>query len=434
MTIASKATRAGSSATGRFRRRSGVWRRRMTTRGCLLCGLAAMLAACDAAPDATVAARSDSAGIPVVTVAAPQWGPGEGWTIGEAPLVEIGAAEGPVEHLLNGVVGAVRLSGGDIVLGEWSTGELRRFDRGGNLVWRAGGQGDGPGEHRLLTFVGLLAGDSLVTWDRRQHRVQVFGPDGEPVRVFRVEAPWPEFPPIDVVGVSARHLVMLFNDGRGQPPNGIVRWPTNRIATVSVEDGGVRRVLDVSGPEADVTASGDLVQVAEYLFGKGPRFAASGAGLAVVDTEAFSVRSISLDDGAVTRILRREEPAREATEEDVDAYVDWMTAVSTEQGLYLPPGLHDTPRASTLPVLKSIHLDAAGNLWVEPHVRHGAELPPFEVYAADGAWLGSVSLPPGLQLDAFGIAVRLEIGDDHVLGVWRDELGVEYVRMYEVIR
>ena len=72
---------------------------------------------------------------------APLWGPGEGWTIGDEPLIEIGAVTGPTEYLLNRVTGGARLSDGGIVLGELTSGELRRYDRNGTFVWRAAGQG-----------------------------------------------------------------------------------------------------------------------------------------------------------------------------------------------------------------------------------------------------------------------------------------------------
>lgn len=97
------------------------------------------LATCAPAPESSHTARSDSAGIPITTALAPLWGPGEGWTIRDEPLVEIGAVSGPEEYLLDDVTGAVRLSDGGIVLGEQSSGELRRYDREGTFVWRAGG-------------------------------------------------------------------------------------------------------------------------------------------------------------------------------------------------------------------------------------------------------------------------------------------------------
>ena len=361
------------------------------------------------------------------------WGPGEGWQVSAQPLVQIGAVDGPREQLLDGVVGAVRLGSGDIVLGEWTTGELRRYDPEGTLVWRAAGQGEGPGEHRVLMFVGLIPGDTVVTWDVRLNRVQLFDPEGGPVRTFRVEAPWSGAPPTGVIGVSGRHLVLTFNAG-GEPEDGIVRWPTVRIANLSLEDDSVRVLLDVPGREVRAAVDGAMAQVMEYPFGKGPRYSVSAGRLAVVDTERFAVRSVSLNDGAVMAILRRDEPVREVTDEDVDAYVEWMTSGSVAAGLHVPPGLREQPMASTLPALKSIHLDASGNLWVEPHSRHGSQVPPFQVYAPGGEWLGTVAVPPGLQQENLGLPVRFEIGDDYILGVWRDELEVEYVRVYGLIK
>ena len=110
--------------------------------GCLVLGLAA----CDSAPAPPGTVLTDSAGIAIATALEPLWGPGEGWAVSTEPLVEIGAATGGREYLLDNVVGAARLSNGDIVLGEWMSGELRRYDRNGTFMWRAAGRGEGPGE------------------------------------------------------------------------------------------------------------------------------------------------------------------------------------------------------------------------------------------------------------------------------------------------
>ena len=392
------------------------------------------LAACDPAPDSSLTARSDSAGIPITTALAPLWGPGEAWTIGDEPMVEIGEVSGPAEYLLDGVTGAVRLSDGGIVLGERSSGELRRYDREGTFVWRVAGRGEGPGEHQWLTFLGRLPGDSVVTWDIGLDRVQVFGPDGRVARSSRTESPSSGLTATEAIGVSGRNLVLTYSDYR-ESPVGVVRWPGVRIATWSLDDGTVRELMSVPGDEQHVTRSGGRITQTVYEFGKGPRWSAMPGRLAVVDTESFSVRSISLDDGATTAILRRDVPVREVTSEHVEAFVEWMAhrnvvygGYSEEQAEASKPGWRKRPMASTLPVLESILLDAAGNLWVEPHTVYGAAVPPPEVYAPDGTWLGSVVLPSGRGgLVAGG---GLEIGDDYVLGVWRDEQGVEYVRMY----
>lgn len=408
---------------------------RQPATGVRLVGLLPLaLAACDPAPESSLTARSDSAGIPITTALAPLWGPGEGWTIRDEPLVEIGEVSGPAEYLLDDVTGTVRLSDGGVVLAERSSGELRRYDREGTFVWRAGGRGEGPGEHQWLTFLGRLPGDSVVTWDIALGRVQVFGPDGRVAHGKRIESPWSDLTARGVIGVSDRDLVLTFSDYRDTPA-GVVRWPGIRLATWSLDDGTLRELMSVPGDEQHVTRGGGRITQTVYEFGKGPRWSVMPGRLAIVDTESFSVRSISLPDGATTAILRRDVPVREVTSEHVEAFVEWMAhrnvvygGYSEEQAEASKPGWRKRPMASTLPVLESILLDAAGNLWVEPHTVYGAAVPPPQVYAPDGTSLGAVALPSGRGgLVAGG---GLEIGDDYVLGVWRDEQGVEYVRMY----
>ena len=399
-----------------------------------LCVLVLGLTACDTAIEFPGTVHTDSAGIAIATAVEPLWGPGEGWTVSAEPRVQIGAATGANEYLLDNVVGAVRLSNGDIVLGEWMSGELRRYDRNGTFMWRAAGRGEGPGEHALLRYVGALAGDSVVTWDSGLRRVQVFAPDGAVVRTLRVDAPWSGFLPRLAFGVSGRDLLITLADERGGTPDGVVRWPGLRIATVSLDDAAVTTVMDVPGDEQVIARQGRL-SIA-YTFGKGPKFAVTGDRLALVDTEVFSIRSISLADATTAAILRRDEPIREVTSADVDAYIEWMIARNMYGGRTREdvepfiPAWREDPMASTLPVLQSIHLDPAGNLWVEPHSPPGAEVPPLEVHTADGDWLGSVAMPPGLDLDSEGLGTPFEIGEDYILGLWRDAQNVEYVRVY----
>ena len=420
------------------RRTTGTWR---------LGGVLLALAASHPISVTPLTAQADSAAIPIITANAPVWGPGDGWTIRGEPLVEIGAVTGAPEHLLDGVVGAVRLSGGDIVIAERASGELRRYNREGVLVWRVAGQGEGPGEHQFLGFMGSLPGDSLVTFDHALLRVQVFSPGGEVVRTLRVEIPGPGLVPRDIVGLSEGHLVVTFNDRRGEaPPPGVARWPRVRISTLSLDDGRIRTVMDVPGSEVYMIRTDGRVGHYLYPFGKGPRFSVSGDQLALVDTESFEVRSIALKDGSTTRIVRRDEPAREVKDEHVEAWIETSMSVTTgSEGMPessregIRSRMREYPMASTLPVLHSIHLDKVGNLWVEPFSPLGSEIPPFQVYSPDGTWLGSVTVPPGLALQMIpgprigrGPRPGFEIRDDYILGVWRDELDVEYVRLYHL--
>lgn len=93
------------------------------------------------------------------------------------------------------------------------------------------------------------------------------------------------------------------------------------------------------------------------------------------------------------------------------------------------------PRAQVLPFLRAIEFDAVGNIWVEPFPRPGSGPGAFLIFGTEGRWLGGVRLPAGLDRGTHAsTAPQLEIGDDYVLGVWRDELGLEMVRLYEILK
>jgi hypothetical protein len=79
----------------------------------------------------------------------------------------------------------------------------------------------------------------------------------------------------------------------------------------------------------------------------------------------------------------------------------------------------------TRPPYYRILLDNAGNLWAErgPTAGRPGGSVDFLVFDPEGILLGVVALPP-IQV--------LDIGDDYVMGVFRDELEIQYVHLYEL--
>jgi hypothetical protein len=69
-------------------------------------------------------------------------------------------------------------------------------------------------------------------------------------------------------------------------------------------------------------------------------------------------------------------------------------------------------------------IDDVGNLWTRHYSPAPADRTGWTVFAPDGEWLGEVEMPMGFEV--------LEIGDDRALGVWRDALDVEYLRVYAI--
>lgn len=408
--------------------------------GLLALSVAFTMQAVDLAAEQSGTLHSDSGGVAVARALEPLWETGEGWTVGERPLLEIGIAIGDPGYQLDGVIGAVRLSSGDIVLGDGGSGELRRYAPGGTLAWRAAGEGEGPGEHRFLSFLGVFGGDSLVSYDVALQRAQVFDAEGDLVRTIPVESPWRGARPTRAIGVSGAALVVTFEARAEAPAGGVVRWPAIRVASVDLSDGTIRKIADFPGAEQVIERQGGGVMYVAYHFGKGPRFAVGRGTLAAVDTEAFHVRFSSFEDGRTTRILHRDIAPSPVTAAHVDAEIEAYVernvlygGVTRARAEQMGRRRRDDPRAPTLPALRSIRLDKAGNLWVEPFFGAGIDVGPFEVFAADGTWLGSVPVPPGLERGFRPTrAPGLEIGDDYLLGVWSDAQGIEYVRLYSL--
>lgn len=405
-------------------------------------------AACDSTEIHTLhILHTDSAGIPIATAVEPLWGLDGGWTVADEPLLEIGTVDGPLEYQFSEVVAAARLSNGDIVVADRGASELRSYDAAGNFHWSAGRFGHGPGEFESLDFLGTVAGDSLVTYDEGLQRVQLFDAGGQVGRSFDVrpqrfdrdsdaEMSSPEdlsFPG-KAVGIVERYLIVRFLELGDRRTSGVVRQWDDRVVAVSLGNGSATGLI-VVGSEESLLRGGR--SQGQYAFGNMPEFGAAADRVGVIDTEAYVVRVLSPTDGTIERIVRRDVEPREATdalfEEHLAGILAMFSTAPPEEIDRIQQMWRGFPRAPVLPVLRSIHVDATGHLWLAPYYVAGAEPPPFEIHAPDGSWLGRVSVPPGLQRAFIQYqAPYMEIGEDYILGVWTDELDVQYVRMYRI--
>jgi hypothetical protein len=68
--------------------------------------------------------------------------------------------------------------------------------------------------------------------------------------------------------------------------------------------------------------------------------------------------------------------------------------------------------------------DRSGNVWVPAFEIARGTPTRWSVFDPDGRYWGDLTTPARFRV--------LEIGDDYVLGVWRDDLDVEYLRKYEL--
>lgn len=121
---------------------------------------------------------------------------------------------------------------------------------------------------------------------------------------------------------------------------------------------------------------------------------------------------VSTTGAAWERVLETEVPRRVGDDPDPSAHARMR---STLEGL---------PRNENLPTFSRLRLDRIGNVWIQRYGFLGTSQTRWDVFDPEGRWLGEVEMPEGLQ-------VR-DIGDDYVLGIWRDEFEVERVRLYRL--
>jgi hypothetical protein len=407
---------------------------------CCLALFAIPLAACaDNAPGAS-ALVSDSAGVKIVEYRASTWESGQEWRISREPLLEIGMGDGPESYQFFNLKGAVRLSDGRIVAANGGSGELRYFDSKGVFLHSVGGEGEGPGEFRSLDFVARLPGDSVLTYDPGLLRIQIFGPTGQFARSLQTESPWPGMyrPPVPAGVLNARTVVAtLSNVGVGFK-EGLGRTP-EILATVDLHTGRVDSLATILGLEQIVTPTERGFSMGVYTFGNYSDVAVGVNRIATVSTEAFAVNILDPQGTLVAKVNKDAQPI-EVTPQDVEAYIEaslakWPPGMSDQAMENFRRRVRQRPVAPYLPLLRSVHVDSDGNLWAESFPRPGTGDPPFIVLGTDGTLLGEVYLPPGLDRGTHAtLDPLLELGADYVLGVWSDELGVEVVRLYGLIK
>lgn len=391
---------------------------------------ALVAAACGGEAGAARAVVRDSAGVTIVENRARAWAEEEGWTVSEAPAVEIGVLEGPPEYQLFRVADATRLSDGRLVVANAGTHELRFYDPGGDFLTRAGAEGEGPGEFQDLAGVFLLPGDSILAYDWRLRRLSVFGPDGAFLRSHALQ-------PLE--GLASPRVEGRFADGsllvrggsvysmRDELSTGVSRRPTVYYGYAADGSGG-DSLVSVPGPEAWVKTRDQGFMVTSLMFGRGSAQGVGGDLFWVGTTDAYEVRAYT-PAGRLVRIVRLHHEPVPVTEADVEAEVERRLAGVEDEETRRERGARyremQTPR--TMPAYATLEVARDGHLWIRRHAGPRDEGPAlWDVFEPEGSWLGTVPLPEGLRV--------LEIGEAYVLGSWRDELDVERVRLHRLTR
>jgi hypothetical protein len=372
-------------------------------------------------PDALV---RDSAGIRIVEHPADYQAPV--WQMGAAPLTDIGEADGDETTLLFQVEGAHRLSDGRIAVANRSSHELRYYSPEGQYLFAAGREGAGPGEFGYIAWTARCGSDSVFTYDITNIRLSVFDPAGRFARSSRLEMPDGGLPYSNATCAhDGTFLVGGWASGDPQPGYHRQDMP---LAVVGADGVPIRDL----GMFPGVARWGNVID--GRLRGTGPlEFGRTlahvmGSGLAYVGTsDTYEIRGYSVE-GQLRLLIRKDVGNMAIAQADVDQYVAQRlsNAQNADQRRSWAEYYRGYAFPDSFPAYAAFHMDSEDNLWVEDYVRPSEPRHTWNVFAKDGVQIAAAEVPEGFTV--------FEIGDDYVLGKWQDELDIEHVQLYELLK
>lgn len=364
--------------------------------------------------------QSDSAGILISVTTGEQAFSPVGWAIDTLPEFVLGTGSDPDEQFYR-IAGVQGLPDKNLLVVAGGSQELRFFDSEGRLIQAAGGKGEGPGEFLEPALVRGVEADSLPIWDTGLRRLQLFSQDGLGSRTVPLTA-WPR-------------------GAGGKPPVGTLRGrlliQRLRVMTPSM--------FRTPGPSVDSVSfvwldpgTGDTIHIFSrtfpFYFADPPNFYIIGlsirpsaavveGGALITDGRIPEIWKYGLD-GRPLQVFRVDTPDRRVSEEDLRTFV--AAQVSPEHFEEFLSVNRAMPIPDFLPWFDELQVDELGWVWAGIYDPGRSRPKEWVVFDKDGRAHGKMSTPVGLDVQW--------IGRDRILGVWTDDLGVEYVYAYGLTR
>ena len=395
----------------------------------------------------------DSAGVEIVQVgpADDDWAVSGPCVVGAEPSLQIGSLAGE-ESALHRVEAAVQLPDGRIAVANAGLGEIKVFGETGEHVWSVGRLGDGPGDFRDLAALGVHDG-RILAYDSEPSRITAVDLGGQIAETTQVEFASRQYERtggvvgglamargMPAVGWLSRGVLVLQEERRERSRGRMVmgesvevQQSTEDLVFVGSDGRQVARIEGFPGDESvmrrnNTSSSRGMTLVRTWMtmpYSKTLQ-AAVGQSLVVAGHTATDEVRFFDADGRLVRILRRLNRPRRVGDEAKDAWIREQTErLDPPQRRSLREQLSAVEFPEYMPAFESLALDARDWLWVQEFIGLDAAAGSrWTVYDAEGAPAGVVAMPPRFRPASFGL--------DHVLGVWEDDLDVEYVQRYDL--
>ena len=378
----------------------------------------------DASGGAWAGTIADSAGISVVTnPAAGLWQAAEAWT----PLEDLVISDHATPGLEFGEIIDVDVdSRGRILALDAMAKAYHVFGPDGAHLFTVGKPGGGPGELADPFQLLVLPGDSVLVPDLGNARASVFGPDGSLARTF----------PVDFLDLAARRWGVA-HDGS------VVARRASSAADVLVRLGPSGEVLDtVAHLDSPALQSGEAADRPVLLAPIPVWTALPAGGVALGHSHNYRI-TVSDPAGAGRLVFTLPVSPAAFTDSHRDVIRAGLRAILAEQGM--PAEFADQMLAGVsfwdeLPVIADLLPGPDGTHWVQraaaPQAMRfdrlnvyrtdGFRGDAWDVFDADGRYLGQVRFPSGVRL--------FRIRDGLLYGIRLDELDVPSIVRFRLER
>ncbi len=354
--------------------------------------------------------------------------PGAPLEIEAVPELSVGVLGGDLHQEFDGLVRPFVLPDGRLVAPSSGTYDIRLFAPQGEFLEGLGGRGEGPGEFMRLSAA-WPRGDTIEAFDSELRRVTRFLPNGS----------------TEVVPISSGEYASL---GLGAGPLGR-GWVLGGVATAGF---GQRDRIAVhhfdrdGGHLGELTSVGGIVRYSAGNLGGGPEpmsprsvAVSDGSHLYFGDTLEPVIRRTSAPGMAVGEIAW-EPPESPSVRDALDEVIDLAASrAPADQASATRARYEAAPVPDELSVFWDFLVDPDGFLWIQPYepLAHAFALGAgyvggvgnggaWSIVTLDGRPAGSIEVPEGLELT--------QISRTSVVGIRRDELGVESVHVHRIHR
>jgi hypothetical protein len=366
---------------------------------------------------------ADSSSVRIVESKAASFVPGT-WQVEEEAVVDLTHSGVGPRHEFFRVADGEITPDGSIILALQT--EMRFFSPVGRLLGHVGRAGDGPGEFRRISDVGILGGDSVLVFDAGLQRTTIIGPEMASFRVAALATPDPArlVEPIDESSLLAV-LVPPSPILGGEP--GLVRTP-EMLVRLDMLGRVVDTIARLPGSDVVRIASAGGYDLARPLFGRRSHAAVRNRTIYLGTADALEYSTLSIDGvpGTIARVPGYDlSLASEALDAERAARLEMNPSERTRRLLA------QLPEPDFRPAYDRLLVSEDGAVWLAEHMgefRNRLLMEPHRwlVFDSIGIWIAVATVPRRFRV--------LDVAANYVLGVYSDADDVEHVQVRAIVR